>query len=130
MRSPVTELLLFPVSNHCVGVIGSVLTPVIGVARPPLPGAIAAAVAVFEIGGDLLPVIVGPTLTLTANFAADCLKQPKLRRLKGLLAIAAAPFPHYRVVSPRIWPHAQAEKVADLFLVEIRSRQRQPLPQI
>src|SRR5436305_965544 len=101
MRSPVTKLLLFPVSSHCVGVSGSVLTPVFGVARPPLAGAIAADVAVFGIGGDLLPVIVGPTLTLTASFATDCLKRSKLRRLKGLLTIATLPFPHYRVVAPR-----------------------------
>jgi len=119
MRSPVTELLLFPVPSHRVGVIGSVLTPVIAVARPPLPGAIAADVAVLGIGGDLLPVIVSPTLTLTTNVAADCLKRSKLRRLKGLLAIAAEPFPHYRVVALRMRSPAQARKVADLFLVEI-----------
>ena len=94
MLLPVTELLLFPISSHCVGVFGAVPTPVIGIARPPLPGAVAADVAVFGIGGDLLPVIVGPALTLTASFATDRLQRSKLRSLKGLLTIAATPFPH------------------------------------
>jgi hypothetical protein len=126
MRSLVTELLLFPVSNYRVGVIGSVLAPVIGIARPPLPWAIATDVAVFGIGGDFLPAIIGPALTLTANFATGCLERSKLRCLKGLLAIAAAPFPHYRVVAPCVQPPTQGEKVADLFLVEIGSRQQRP----
>jgi hypothetical protein len=55
-------------------------------ARPPPPGAIAADVAVFGIGGDPFPGADRPPRYKPSG--------PKLRSLKGLLTIAAMPFPH------------------------------------
>ena len=52
-----------------IGVWGPVPLPVIRMARPPLLLAIAADVAVFGIGGDLLSVVVGAALTLANGFA-------------------------------------------------------------
>jgi hypothetical protein len=80
-------------------VLGPVSIPIPGIASAPLLGAIAASVAVIGIGGDLLAVVVGPTLTLTIRLATDRLKRSELRGVKELLAIAAAPFPHNRVVA-------------------------------
>jgi len=101
MLPAVTELLPFAVTGHGVGVFGPVALPVIRMARPPLLLAIAADVSVFSIRGDLLPVVVGAALTLANGFAADRLQRLKLGRLKGLLTVAAAPFPHTAVVAPR-----------------------------
>ncbi len=122
MLPPVTELLAFAVTSHGLGVFGPVALPVIRMARPPLLLAIAADVAVFGIGGDLLPVVVGATLTLAIGFTANRLQGPKLGRLKGLLTVAAAPFPHTAVVAPRRGARdgpAQTTKRADLFLAGI-----------
>jgi hypothetical protein len=61
---------------------GTILFPIIRVARSPFPGTVATDVAIFGIGRDLLPVVVSATLTLTAGCAADGLKRLELGRLK------------------------------------------------
>jgi hypothetical protein len=101
MLPAVTELLPFAVARNGVGVFGPVALPVIWMAGPPLLLAIAADVAVFGIGGDFLPVVVGAALTSANGFTADRLQRLKLGRSKGLLTVAAAPFPHTIVVAPR-----------------------------
>jgi len=128
MLPPVPELLPFAVTSHGVGVFGSVALPVIRMAGPPLLLAIAADVAVFGIAGDLLPVVVGAAPTLANGFTADRLKRLKLGRLKRLLTVAAAPFPHNRrcrTVSrlPK-WSRFQNPKRVALFLAEIGSNGR------
>ena len=87
MLSAVAELLLLAVRVNGLGVFLAVPLPVIRMAGPPLSRAIAADLAVFRIGGDLLPVIFGAALTLADGFAADRLAGLKLRRLKVLLAV-------------------------------------------
>ena len=54
--------------------------------------------AVLRIGGNLVSVVFGSTLSLACQFAADQLARLKLGKLKGFLAIAAAPFRHTAVV--------------------------------
>jgi hypothetical protein len=121
----VPEPLAFAVTGHYVGVSGPVALPVIWMARPPLPLAIAANVAVFGIGGDLLPVVVDAAPTLANGFTADRLQGLKLGRSKKLLTVAAAPFPHNRRcrTAARLPRGSQLkiEKRVDLFLVEIGS---------
>jgi hypothetical protein len=90
----VPELLAVAVTGHYVGVFGPVVLPVIWMALPPLLLAIAADVAVFGIGGDLLSVVVGAALTLANGFIANRLEGLKLGRSKRLLTVATAPFPH------------------------------------
>ena len=131
MLPAVPELLAFAVTGHYVGVFGPVALPVIRMARPPLLLAIAADVAAFGIGGDLLPVVVGAAPTLANRFTADRLKRLKLGRSKRLLTIAAAPFPHNRrcrtVSRLPCWSRFQNPKRVDLFLAEIGSNGR-PAP--
>jgi len=71
MLPVVPELLSFAVTRHRLGVCDPVALPVIWMARPPLLLAIAADLAVFGIGGDLLPVVIGAALTLANGFTAD-----------------------------------------------------------
>ena len=87
--------------SAAAGCFCAVPPPVIGIAGPPLPRAVAAYLAVFGVGGDLLPVIIGAALALANRLAADRLRRLKLRRLKGLLTIAATPFTHTGVVASR-----------------------------
>jgi hypothetical protein len=94
MLSAIAELLLLTVPVNRFGMFRAVALPVIRIAGPPLPGAVAANLAVLRIGCDFLPVILGAALPLACLLAADFLARQKLRRLKGLLAIAAAPFRH------------------------------------
>jgi hypothetical protein len=96
MLPAVTELLAFAVTGHGIGVFGPVALPVIWMVRPPLPLAIAADVAVFGIGGDLLPMVVDAAPTLANGFTTDRLPGLKLGRSKRLLTVAAAPFAHNR----------------------------------
>jgi hypothetical protein len=96
MLPVVPELLPFPVTGYCVGVFVAVPPPILRVTRPPLPATVAANIAVFGIGGDLLPVVVSAAPTLANGFTADRLQRLKLGRLKGLLTVATAPFPHNR----------------------------------
>src|SRR5688572_19967576 len=116
MLSSIAKLLQLSIPSHRIRVFGPVSSPVVRVARPPLPEAIAADVAVFGIGCDLLPVIVGAALTLTDSFTANRLKGLKLRRLKRLLTVAAAPFPHNSRC--RTVPGSRTKKFGPLFLVE------------
>ena len=76
-----------------------VLLPVTGMAGAPLLTAVPAHLAIFRIGGDLLPVVVGAALSLTLASTADGLAWLKLRWLENLLAIATAPFTHTGVVA-------------------------------
>jgi hypothetical protein len=107
MLPAVTELLSFAVTGHGVGVFGPVALPVIWMACPPLLLAIAADVAVFGIGGDLLPMVVGAALT-AANRPSVAVKFGKS---KTLLTVAAAPFPHNRrcPTEPRLTRRSQAQ---------------------
>ena len=63
-------------------------------------GAVAANLAVLRIGGNLVSVVFGSTLSLACQFAADQLARLKLGKLKGFLAIAAAPFRRSRCRIP------------------------------
>jgi hypothetical protein len=72
-------------------------------AGSPFSGAVAANRAVLRIGGNLLSVVFGSTLSLACQFAADHLAGLKLRKLKRPLAIAAAPFRHTAVVASLPW---------------------------
>ena len=81
------------------GVLLAVLLPVTGMAGAPLPRTVAAHLAIFRIGGDLLSVVVGAALSLTLGSAADCLAWLELRWLENLLAVATAPFTHTGVVA-------------------------------
>jgi hypothetical protein len=101
MLSALTELLLLAVPFNRLGMCSAVALPVIRITGPPFSRAIAADLAVFRIDGNLLPVILGAALALADRFAADRLAGLKLRRLKGLLAVAAAVFTHNKpVVAP------------------------------
>src|SRR5215472_1923398 len=93
MLPAVAELLLLSVAVGCVG-RGAILLPVIRMAVAPLPWTVATDLPVFGIGCNLPPVILSSALTLADRFATDHLARLKLRRLKGLLAVAAKPFPH------------------------------------
>ena len=77
----------------------AVLLPVVGIAGAPLARTVAATLAVFRIGGDLLSVVFGAALPLASHSATDRLPRLKLRRLEDLLAIAATPFTHTAVVA-------------------------------
>ena len=66
-------------------------------------GLFAANLAVLRIGGNLVSVVFGSTLSLACQFAADQLARLKLGKLKGFLAIAAAPFRHTAVVASPAW---------------------------
>ena len=84
------------------GVLLPILLPVIGIARAPFSGAVAADVTVFGIGTEFGAVIIGATTALAAGFAADGLAALEPRRLKILLAVEATPFTHMNgVVSSR-----------------------------
>jgi hypothetical protein len=99
MLFPITELLLLPIPVNRFGMFHAVTRPVIRMAGTPFSGAIAANIAILRIGGNLLSVVLGSAFRLACQFAADYLARLKLRKLKGLLAIAAAPFRHTAVVA-------------------------------
>src|SRR5580698_1876324 len=99
MPFPITELLLLAIPVNRFGMFHAVTRPVIRMAGAPFSGAIAANIAILRIGGNLLSVVFGSALPLACQFAADHLARLKLRKLKGLLAIAAAPFRHTAVVA-------------------------------
>ena len=103
MPFPITELLLLTIPVNRFGMFHAVTRPVIRMAGSPFSGAIATNIAVLRIGGNLLAVVFGSALSLAYQFAADSLTRLKLRKLKGLLAIAAAPFPHTAVVASPAW---------------------------
>ena len=50
------------------GILLPILLPVIGIARTPLSGTVAADVAIFGIGGEFRAVIVGAATTLAVVF--------------------------------------------------------------
>jgi hypothetical protein len=99
MPFPITELLLLAIPVSRFGMFYAVTCPVIRMASSPFSGAVAANIAVLRIRGNLLPMVFGSALSLACQFAADHLARLKLRLLKGLLAIAAAPFRHTAVVA-------------------------------
>ena len=103
MPFPITELLLLAIPVNRFGMFHAVTRPVIRMAGAPFSGAIAANIAILRIGGNLLSVVFGSALPLACQFAADHLARLKLRKLKGLLAIAAAPFRHTAVVASPAW---------------------------
>jgi len=74
--------------------IFAVLLPVTGMAGAPFATAVPAHLAIFRIGGDLLPVVVGAASSLTLSPTADGLAWLELRWLENLLAVATAPFTH------------------------------------
>jgi hypothetical protein len=94
MLPAITELLLLAVTFHGFGMLSAVSLPVVRIAGPPLAGAVTAYLAVIRIRCDLPSVIIGAALPLASGLATDRLARLKLRRLKGLLAIAAAPVTH------------------------------------
>jgi|SRR5580692_3833364 hypothetical protein len=99
MPFPITELLLLPIPVNRFGMFHAVTLPVIRIVGSPFSGAVATNIAVLGIGANLLSVVFGSTLSLACHFAADHLARLKLRKLKGLPAIAAAPFRHTAVVA-------------------------------
>ena len=96
---PVAASLLPTVVLRGGRVLLSVSFPVIGIAGAPLARAVPAHLAVFGIGGDLLPVVVGAPTPLATRFAANRLARLKLRRLETLLTIATTPVIHWAVVA-------------------------------
>ncbi len=103
MPFAITELLLLAIPVNRFGMFHPVTLPVIRIADPPFSWAVAANIAVLRIGGNLLSVVFGSALSLACQLAADCLAGLELRKLKGLLAIAAAPFRHTAVVASSAW---------------------------
>ena len=124
MLSAIAELLLLAVPFNRLGMCSAVALPMIRITGPPFSRAIPADLAVFRIDGNLLPVILGAALALADRFAADRLVGLKLRRLKGLLAVAAAVFTHKPLSHPvplRIGVGREQRKLADLFHPHIGS---------
>jgi hypothetical protein len=80
-------------------VILPVTSPVIGIASAPLAWTVPAHLAIFGIGSDLVPVIIGAALSLALISATDCLAGLELRWLEDPLAVAATLFTHMGVVS-------------------------------
>ena len=103
MPFAITELLLLAIPVNRFGMFHAVTLPVIRMADAPFSWAVAANIAVLRIGGNLLSVVFGSALSLACQLAADGLAGLKLRKLKGLLAIAAAPFRHTAVVASSAW---------------------------
>jgi hypothetical protein len=130
MPFPITELLLLAIPVNRFGMFHAVTRPVIRMAGSPFSGAIAANITVLRIGGNFLAVVFGSALSLACQFAADYLARLKLRKLKGLLAIAAAPFRHTAVVAfPCMGPATTVRYRADLeTAVECIPRLRQCHP--
>jgi hypothetical protein len=60
------------------GTLLAVLFPVTGMAAAPFTRTVAAHLAVFRIGGDLLPVVVGAAFSLAPGSAADRLARLEL----------------------------------------------------
>ena len=83
-----------PVSFSRGGISLPILLPVVGIAGTPLPGTVAADVAVFGIGGEFRAVIIGATATLAVGFTTNGLAALELGRLEILLAVEATPFTH------------------------------------
>ena len=112
MPPAISELLLLPVVRHRLRMLLSVPAPVIGIPSAPLGDAVGTDLAVFGIGGDLLPVIVTATLTLAKGFTTNRLQGLELGRLKGLLTVAAAAFPHNRRCPTAVMLPSQYRKSA------------------
>jgi hypothetical protein len=87
-------LLLLAVPVGGGGILLPVLLPVIGMARAPFPGTVAADVAVFGIGREFTAVIIGATAALAVGFPAYGLAALELRRPKELLTVETTPFTH------------------------------------
>ena len=81
MPFPITELLLLAIPVNRFGMLRAVTRPVIRMAG--FSGAVAANLAVLRIGGNLVSVVFGSTLSLACQFAADQLARLKLGKLKG-----------------------------------------------
>ena len=103
MLFAITELLLLAIPVNRFGMLDAVAHPVVRMPGSPISGAVAANIAVLRIGGNLLSVVFGSALSLACQFGADNLAGLKLRKLKGPLAIAAAPFRHTAVVASPAW---------------------------
>ena len=103
MLPTITELLLLVIPVNRFGMFHAVTLPVIRILGSPFSGAVATNIAVLGIGGNLISVVFGSALSLACQLAADRLAGLKLRKLKGLLAIAAAPFRHTAVVAFPAW---------------------------
>jgi hypothetical protein len=95
----VAGLLLLTVAFRDGGMLVAVALPVVGVAAPPFAYAVAADLAILGVGDEFLPVVVGAAPSLAERIAADRLTGLILRRLEGLLTIAATPIIHEGVVS-------------------------------
>ena len=120
MPFPITQFLLLAIPVNRFGMFHAVTCPVIRMAGSPFSGAIAANIAVLRIGGNFLAVVFRSALSLACQLAADRLAGLKLRKLKGLLAIAAAPFRHNSRCRTMPYPskmdnHNTKAKVADYF---------------
>ena len=72
----------------------SVLLPVARIVGAPFSRTVATPLAVFGIGADLSPVIVGAALSLALDFAADGLAGLEPRWLEELFAVKTTPFTH------------------------------------
>ena len=73
------SFLLLTVMLGGRGALLAVLFPVTGMAGAPFTRTVAAHLAVFRIGSDLLSVVVGAALSLALGSAADGLAGLKLR---------------------------------------------------
>src|ERR1700686_1755273 len=91
MLPTITELLLLAIPVNRFGMFHAVTLPVIRIVGSPFSGAVATNIAVLGIGGNLLSAVFGWTLSLGCEVTADHRAGLKLRKLKGLLAIAAPP---------------------------------------
>ena len=67
MLPAITEFLLLAIMVHRLGVLRAVSLPVVRIAGSPLAGTVPAYLAVFRIGCDLLPVIIGAALPLAPD---------------------------------------------------------------
>jgi hypothetical protein len=72
----------------------SVLIPVARIVGAPFPRTVETPLAVFGVGADLSPVILGAPLSLALGFAADGLARLELRWLEQFPAVKATPFTH------------------------------------
>ena len=96
---PVPQFLLTAVVLDSLGALLAVLFPVTGMAGTPFTRTVAAHLAIFRIGRNLVSVVIGAALSLAPGFAANCLARLELRWLETLLAVAATPFTHTGVVA-------------------------------
>jgi len=76
----VPPLLLAPVAQDRLGVRGAILFPIAGVVGAPLPGAVAADLAILGIADELLLAALPATLLLAGGVRASGLLRVKARR--------------------------------------------------